>query len=75
MKMRERDGSRWGHAGREKDPFMKQYPEQVDIIDWGFQGPDVLCNPQPCVCLEVRDGLCFVFVFFLSIFSVFLCHF
>lgn len=27
---------------------MKRYPAPVDIIDRGFRGPDVLCNPQPC---------------------------
>lgn len=66
--MRERGGSRWGHAGREKDPFMKQYPELVDIIDRGFQGAGVLCNPQPCVCLEVHDGFwSFFFVILASL--------
>lgn len=44
---------------------MKQYPELLDIIDRGFQGADVLCNPQPRVCLEARDGFwSFLFCFF-----------
>lgn len=50
---------------------MKQYPELVDIIDRGFQGADVLCNPQPCVCLEVHDGFWSFFFLNTSIFSMF----
>lgn len=45
---------------------MKQHPELLDIIDRGFQGADVLCNPQPSVCLEARNGFWFFFFFFLK---------
>lgn len=31
---------------------MKRYPAAVNIIDRGLRGPDVLCNPQPCLCAD-----------------------
>lgn len=57
---------------------MKQYPELLDIIDRGFQGVDVLCNPQPCACLEVRDGFWSFFFLLLVVLAslvCFLCNF
>lgn len=54
---------------------MKQYPELLDIIDRGFQGVDVLCNPQPYACLEVRDGFWSFFFLILASLVCFLCHF
>lgn len=46
---------------------MKRYPAPVDIIDRGFRGADVLCNAQPCVSMEERQGVrCILIVF---------CHF
>lgn len=35
---------------------MKRHPAPVDIIDRGFRGADVLCNPQPCVSALEPDA-------------------